>query len=65
MRDVVLRTVRVPMPAAGRHTAVVEVELMGPPPVSQWRRRVALWLMRLAGRMAKMRVRVVAHDDVR
>jgi hypothetical protein len=63
MRDVVLRTVRVKMPTAGRHAAVMEVQVMGPAPARRWRRVLALWLMRLAGRLAKMRVRVVAHED--
>lgn len=63
--DVVLRTVRVKLPAAGRRAAVIEVEILDRPPASKWRRRIALWLMALAGRLAKMRVRVVVHDDAR
>lgn len=53
MRVVRTETVRLPGPAA-----VLEVELVAPPPPARWRRWLALALIRLAGRLARLRVRV-------
>lgn len=58
MRERVVRTeiVRLAGPAA-----VLEVQLVAPAPPRRWRRWLAIKLVRLAGRLARMRVRV--HED--
>jgi hypothetical protein len=52
------------LPAAGPRMTL-EVEIEEPLPPSRWRRRIAIWLIRCAGRLAKMRVRVVADQTAR
>jgi hypothetical protein len=54
--DRLLQTMRVP--ARGRR-AVLEVEILEPEPPGGIRRRVALRLIQLAGRLVRMRVRIV------
>lgn len=54
----VVRTIQVPIAASGRG-AIIEVEIVEPVEAARWRRRLAIWLVRLAGRLAKMRVRVL------
>lgn len=56
MSDRVVTTFR--LPAAGPR-AVIEVEVEEVEPPRPWRLRLALLLMRLAGRLARMQVRVV------
>lgn len=55
----VARTVSVRL--ASKRSAVIEVEVMEDGPPRKWRLRLALWLIRTAGRLARMRVRV-SHD---
>lgn len=55
----VVRTYQVPL--ASSRAAVIEIEVVERGPPRRWRLRVALWLIRLAGRLARMRVRV-SHD---
>lgn len=57
MSDRVFRTYR--MPIAASRSAVVEVELVENEPPKRWRLRLALWLIKLGGKLARMRVRVV------
>ena len=45
------------IPGAGPK-AWIEVEPVEPSATPRWRLRVALWLIRLAGRVARMRVRI-------
>lgn len=59
MREHVVGTYRVPLASA--RAAVLEVELVERGPPRRWRLRLALWLIRCAGRLARMRVRVT-HD---
>jgi hypothetical protein len=54
----VIRTISVPVAATSRGY-VLEVELLEQGPPAKWRTRLALWLVRVAGRLARMRVRVV------
>lgn len=56
MSDRVLQTMRIPV--AGRR-AVLEVEIVEPEPPGGMRQRVALRLIQLAGKLMRMRVRVV------
>lgn len=46
------------LPAAGPSMAI-EVAVVQDPPPQRWRLRLALWLVRCAGRLARMSVRVV------
>lgn len=55
MRVVSTQLVHVPSPRA----AVIEVQLVEDDPPRRWRRWIAVKLLRLAGRLARMRVRIV------
>lgn len=55
-------TTRVPVQGPN---AVLEVQFVSRPPPRRWRRRVAAWLVRLAGRIAAMRVRVTQVEPGR
>ena len=59
MRERVVRTEVIHL--RGR-AAVLEVEIREPEPPGRVRRWLALLLIRIAGRLAGMRVRVVAQD---
>lgn len=61
-RDRVVSTVR--LPAAGDGMAI-EVELVEPDPPGRWRVRLALMLIRLAGKIARIRVRVAPPSGPR
>jgi hypothetical protein len=54
----VIRTIHIPVATTARGY-VLEVALVEQGPPARWRRRLALVLIRLAGRLARMRVRVV------
>lgn len=56
----VTRTLHVRSPA--RAPAYLEIVYTDPPGVGRWRRGIAAWLMRLAARLARMRVRIVDSD---
>lgn len=58
MSDRVFRTIQVPVASTARGY-VLEVQMVEQGPPARWRRRLALWLVRVAGRLARMRVRVV------
>jgi len=62
MRERVVRTEIVRL--KGR-AAVLEVQIVERPPPRTWRLRLALWMIRLAGRLARMRVRVQSRTDAR
>lgn len=55
MNERVVSVIR--MPAAG-HRATIEVEIVQPAPPRRWRLWLALRLIRLAGKLARMRVRI-------
>lgn len=54
--DRVVQTVRVPL--AMTRAAVIEVEIAEKGPPDNWRLRLALRLIRMAGKLARMRVRI-------
>lgn len=56
MSDRVVSVIR--MPVAGPR-AELEVHVVADPAPPRWRARLALFLVRLAGRLAKLQVRVV------
>lgn len=58
MSDRVVRTIHVPVASSARG-AVLEVAFVEPAPPARWRRRLAMWLIRVAGRLARLRVRVI------
>lgn len=53
----VIRTEIVPLASA--RAAALEIEIVERGPPRRWRLRIALALIRIAGRIARMRVRVV------
>lgn len=59
MGEQIVRTIRVPVASA--RGAVIEVEIVEPPPPGRWRLWLAVKLVHWAGRLARMRVRVI-HD---
>lgn len=58
MRDVVVNTMRIPVASSARG-AVLEIEVVAPARPGRWRLRLALWLVKMAGKLARMRVRVI------
>lgn len=52
----VIQTYRVPV--ASSRSAVIEVEVVELEPPRRFRLRPALWLIKLAGKLARMRVRI-------
>jgi hypothetical protein len=59
MREATTRVIRIPV--AGPR-GEIEVHMVTYPP-ARWRVRLALWLIRMAGRCAKFRVRVTGLGD--
>lgn len=57
MRPRVVESYTVPMAAA--RAAVMEIQIVERGPPRRWRLRIALWLIKLAGKLSRMRVRVV------
>ncbi len=57
MSALVVHTVR--LPAASSRSAVLEVEISEPGPPARWRLRLALRLIRWAGKLARMSVRII------
>jgi hypothetical protein len=55
--DRIVQTVRVPLAMA--RASVIEVEVVEQGPPGDRRLRLALWLIKLAGRLARLRVRVI------
>lgn len=53
----VVETYQVPLATA--RGAVIEVQVLEKGPPRRWRSRLALWLIRIAGRLTRMRVRVI------
>lgn len=60
MRDVQLQVMRIPI--AGPR-GEIEVRFARAPRPARWRRRIAAWLIRSAGRLAALRVRVIADES--
>lgn len=56
MSERVVSVIRLPAPAT---RGVIEVEIPEAPRPGKWRIRLALWLMRRAGGLVRMRVRVL------
>lgn len=57
MDERVIRTYRMPIVAS--RSAVIEVEIVEDEPPESWRLRLALWLIAFAGKLARVRVRVI------
>jgi len=60
MRDVPVQVMRVPI--AGPR-GEIEVRFVRSPRPARWRRRIAAWLIRIAGRIAELRMRILADDE--
>lgn len=51
------------IPAAARGRGEIEVRFAVAPRPARWRRRLAVILMRIAGRLAALRVRVIPDHE--
>jgi hypothetical protein len=51
------------IPAAARGRGELEIRFETTPQPARWRRRLALFLIRLAGRLAALRVRVAISGE--
>jgi len=60
MRDVRVQVMRVPI--AGPR-GELDVRFVRSPRPARWRRRIAAWLIRVSGRLASLRVRVIVDDE--
>lgn len=61
MRDVRIQVMRVPIAGPRGELEVRFARARRPP---RWRRRIAAWLIRIAGRLAALRVRVIVADPM-
>ncbi len=57
-----IATLRIPAAARGR--GELEIRFERSPRPARWRRRLAVFLIRLAGRLAALRVRVIPGGEI-